>query len=68
MPATSLGTELATRTRQSINEVGDKGPKTLNATSKQRQKARRGGLQAMLEKKKTEAAGMGGLDFMDFAM
>jgi len=67
--ATLLDTELATRTRKSTNEVGDTAPKTMNATSKQRQKARRGGLQAMLEKKKTtETSGMGGLDFMDFAM
>lgn len=66
--ATSLDTELATRIKRATNEAGDTAPKTMNATSKQRQKARRGGLQAMLEKKKTEASGMGGLDFMDFAM
>ncbi|KAA8625426.1 Rpr2 domain containing protein [Pyrenophora tritici-repentis] len=66
--ATSLDTELVTRTRKSTNNVSDPAPKTLNATSKQRQKARRGGLQAMLEKKKTEASSMSGLDFMDFAM
>ena len=66
--ATSLDTGLATRTKRATNEAGDAASKTMNATSKQRQKARRGGLQAMLEKKKTEASGMGGLDFMDFAM
>ncbi|CBX92444.1 hypothetical protein IAQ61_006159 [Plenodomus lingam] len=42
--------------------------KTANATSKQRQKARKGGLQAMLEKSKTQNTGTGGFDLMDFAM
>lgn len=42
--------------------------KTMNASSKQRQKARKGGLQAMLEKKKAQSSSLGGLDFMDFAM
>ncbi|EOA82193.1 hypothetical protein ACJQWK_05465 [Exserohilum turcicum] len=46
----------------------DSAPKTLNASSKQRQKARKGGLQAMLDKKKSQDSGSGGLDLMDFAM
>ena len=46
----------------------DVAPKTMNASSKQRQRARKGGLQAMLDKKKTQDSGTGGLDFMDFAL
>ncbi|EUC37683.1 hypothetical protein COCCADRAFT_22852 [Bipolaris zeicola 26-R-13] len=46
----------------------DNAPKTLNASSKQRQKARKGGLQAMLDKKKSQNSASGGLDLMDFAM
>lgn len=42
--------------------------KTANASSKQRQKARKGGLQAMLEKNKTQSSSSGGFDLMDFAM
>ncbi|KAI8936563.1 hypothetical protein NX059_006964 [Plenodomus lindquistii] len=42
--------------------------KTSNSTSKQRQKARKGGLQAMLEKNKSQSSGSGGFDLMDFAM
>ena len=42
-------------------------PKTANASSKQRQKARKGGLQAMLEKNKTQTSNPG-FDLMDFAM
>ncbi|KAJ4296580.1 hypothetical protein N0V90_006627 [Kalmusia sp. IMI 367209] len=42
--------------------------KSANATSKQRRKSRKGGLQAMLEKNKTQISGQGGLglDLMDF--
>jgi hypothetical protein len=46
----------------------DVAPKTMNASSKQRQRARKGGLQAMLDKKKTQDSRSGGLDFMDFAL
>jgi RNase P subunit RPR2 len=46
----------------------DIAPKAMNASSKQRQRARKGGLQAMLDKKKTQDAGSGGLDFIDFAL
>lgn len=42
--------------------------KTTNASSKQRQKARKGGLQAMLEKNKAQQSSKGGLDLLDFAM
>lgn len=53
--------------RKPAKEVEDT-PKTLNASSKQRQKARKGGLQALLDKKKTQASSAGGLDLMDFAL
>jgi hypothetical protein len=56
--------EPATETRKEENVA----PKTINANSKQRQKARKGGLQAMLDKKKTQDSSSGGLDFMDFAL
>lgn len=52
----------------SRREVDSAVAKTANATSKQRQKARKGGLQAMLEKNKSQATGLGGFDLMDFAM
>lgn len=48
-------------------DVELKTPKTANASSKQRQKARKGGLQAMLAKNKTQNSDQG-LDLMDFAM
>lgn len=41
--------------------------KSINATSKQRQKARKGGLQAMLDKSKAQNTNSG-FDLMDFAM
>jgi hypothetical protein len=44
-----------------------KKPRAVNASSKQRQKARKGGLQAMLEKNKSQNSSQG-LDLMDFAM
>lgn len=49
-------------------EEQDKISKTANATSKQRKKSRKGGLQAMLEKNKCQSSGQGGLglDLMDF--
>ncbi|CAI6239790.1 unnamed protein product [Periconia digitata] len=40
--------------------------KSSNATSKQRKKARKGGLQAMLNKSKASTSTSGGLDLMDF--
>lgn len=41
--------------------------RSANATSKQRKKSRKGGLQAMLEKNKSQNSGGGlGLDLMDF--
>lgn len=42
--------------------------KSINASSKQRQKARKGGLQAMLAKNKSQASNQGGFDLMDFAL
>ncbi|KAF1944472.1 hypothetical protein EJ02DRAFT_93657 [Clathrospora elynae] len=55
-------------TRESREEVDNIVPKTANAGSKERRKARKGGLQAMLAKNKTQMSGLGGLDLMDFAM
>ncbi|KAH7414345.1 hypothetical protein DE146DRAFT_32403 [Phaeosphaeria sp. MPI-PUGE-AT-0046c] len=52
---------------RSSNDVELRTPKTANASSKQRQKARKGGLQAMLAKNKTQSSNQG-LDLMDFAM
>jgi len=52
---------------RSSKKDDDAKPKTANASSKQRQKARKGGLQAMLEKNKSQTANLG-LDLMDFAM
>ncbi|KAF2447838.1 hypothetical protein P171DRAFT_441738 [Karstenula rhodostoma CBS 690.94] len=51
-----------------IGQDQDKINKLANATSKQRQKSRKGGLQALLEKNKSQSSGLGGLglDLMDF--
>jgi RNase P subunit RPR2 len=40
--------------------------KSANANSKQRKKTRKGGLQALLDKNKTQPSGSLGLDLMDF--
>lgn len=61
-------TKLPIHPRQPVHEDHSKAPKSANANSKQRQKARKGGLQAMLEKNKTHNSNQGGLDLMDFAM
>ncbi|KAF2131571.1 hypothetical protein P153DRAFT_383665 [Dothidotthia symphoricarpi CBS 119687] len=54
---------------QPTKEEENKVLKSANANSKQRKKARKGGLQAMLEKNKTNSSQGGlGLDLMDFAM
>ncbi|KAH7080284.1 hypothetical protein BKA63DRAFT_240060 [Paraphoma chrysanthemicola] len=58
-------TTLVTRIKPVVED--SKLPKTANASSKQRQKARKGGLQAMLEKNKTQNSSQG-FDLMDFAM
>jgi RNase P subunit RPR2 len=50
-----------------VKEDDPKVLKTANSSSKQRQRARKGGLQAMLEKNKTQSLSQG-LDLMDFAM
>jgi RNase P subunit RPR2 len=42
--------------------------KSVNASSKERKKARKGGLAAMLEKSKSQNSSSGGLDLMDFGM
>jgi hypothetical protein len=55
--------------KKAVEEDDDsKVAKSANASSKQRKKARKGGLQAMLEKSKAQSASQGGLDLMDFAM
>jgi hypothetical protein len=54
--------------KHSIEGDDTRPPKSINANSKQRQKARKGGLQAMLEKTKVQSSSQGGLDLMDFAM
>ncbi|KAF2632288.1 hypothetical protein BU25DRAFT_406828 [Macroventuria anomochaeta] len=42
--------------------------KSVNASSKERRKARKGGLAAMLEKNKSLNSSQGGFDLMDFGM
>lgn len=42
--------------------------KSVNASSKERKKARKGGLAAMLEKSKSQNSNQGGFDLMDFGM
>jgi RNase P subunit RPR2 len=54
-------------TNKTMKGDDPKTVKTANASSKQRQKARKGGLQAMLEKNKTQKSSQG-FDLMDFAM
>ncbi|KAF2276247.1 uncharacterized protein EI97DRAFT_53385 [Westerdykella ornata] len=51
---------------QSDGADRNKGIKTANASSKQRAKARKGGLQAMLAKSKSQNSTSQGLDLMDF--
>lgn len=53
---------------KAIGQDQDRVNKSANATSKQRKKSRKGGLQAMLEKNKSQSSGQGGLglDLMDF--
>jgi hypothetical protein len=63
-----LDTKSVSNTESSTKIVEDIAPKTINASSKQRQKARKGGLQAMLDQKKKQTSGMAGFDLMDFAM
>lgn len=52
---------------QQVHEVS-KVVKSVNASSKERKKARKGGLAAMLEKSKSQNSSSGGLDLMDFGM
>jgi hypothetical protein len=56
-----------TAASDTTREDDTKKPRAVNASSKQRQKARKGGLQAMLEKNKSQSSSQG-LDLMDFAM
>jgi RNase P subunit RPR2 len=64
---TPLAPQPSVPTSKIVKEDDPKTIKTANASSKQRQKARKGGLQAMLEKNKAKTASQG-LDLMDFAM
>jgi hypothetical protein len=65
-PKSNVATQMPIITKSSHEDV-PKTPKTANASSKQRQKSRKGGLQAMLEKNKTQTS-KPGLDLMDFMM
>jgi hypothetical protein len=58
---------VAISTNKSAKEDDAKVLKTSNSSSKQRQKARKGGLQAMLDKTKSQSSSQA-LDLMDFAM
>jgi len=53
--------------KQQAPEI-NKVVKSVNASSKERKKARKGGLAAMLEKSKSQNSSSGGLDLMDFGM
>lgn len=53
--------------KQQTQEV-NKVVKSVNASSKERKKARKGGLAAMLEKSKSQNSNQGGFDLMDFGM
>jgi RNase P subunit RPR2 len=55
-------------TRKPAEEADSKVAKSVNASSKQRKKARKGGLQAMLEKTKSQSSSQGGFDLLDFGM
>jgi RNase P subunit RPR2 len=65
---TLLDTKTVSTIDDPTKKLNEMAPKTVNASSKQRQKARKGGLQAMLEQKKKQSSSMGGFDLMDFAM
>lgn len=49
-------------------QAASKMVKSVNASSKERKKVRKGGLAAMLEKSKSQNSSSGGLDLMDFGM
>jgi RNase P subunit RPR2 len=66
-PKTPLAPQPSVSINKIVKEDDSKTIKTANASSKQRQKARKGGLQAMLEKNKAKSSSQG-LDLMDFAM
>ncbi|KAF2637053.1 hypothetical protein P280DRAFT_408107 [Massarina eburnea CBS 473.64] len=67
-PAKHMATKTKAKTLEPVQpatEQESKITKSASANSKQRKKARKGGLQAMLEKSKASSAS-GGLDLMDF--
>lgn len=57
----------STSTSNAAKDDEIKKPRAVNTSSKQRQKARKGGLQAMLDKNKLQNSSQG-FDLMDFAM
>lgn len=59
--------QLLPEPKQQAQEVS-KLVKSVNASSKERKKARKGGLAAMLEKSKSQNSNQGGFDLMDFGM
>ncbi|KAJ4323773.1 hypothetical protein N0V94_001692 [Neodidymelliopsis sp. IMI 364377] len=61
-------TKVAPEIPKPTEEDDSKVSKSVNASSKQRKKARKGGLQAMLEKSKSQSSNQGGFDLMDFGM
>ena len=73
-PARHVRKSTARKALQSLPEPKQRAPeankvvKSVNASSKERKKARKGGLAAMLEKSKSQNSSSGGLDLMDFGM
>lgn len=73
-PAKHIRKSTARKAAQTVPEPkhqpqeSSKVAKSVNASSKERKKARKGGLAAMLEKSKSQNSSQGGLDLMDFGM
>ncbi|KAF3043180.1 hypothetical protein E8E12_007400 [Didymella heteroderae] len=73
-PARHIRKLAAMKASQPLPEPKQQAPevtkvvKSVNASSKERKKARKGGLAAMLEKSKSQNSSSGGLDLMDFGM
>ncbi|KZM21797.1 hypothetical protein ST47_g7123 [Ascochyta rabiei] len=65
--ATQKASQPLPEPKQQAKEV-NKVAKSVNASSKDRKKARKGGLAAMLEKSKSQSSSQGGFDLMDFGM
>lgn len=73
-PSKHVGRFTAQKASQPLSEVKQQAKETakvvksVNASSKERKKARKGGLAAMLEKSKSQSSTQGGFDLMDFGM